>query len=77
MRYRVCLWSQEVGSHLCLHSQLVGNLQLSQLQCQLKPVLRVCGYSQGLLFETLNRHRKKTAFYEPQKCIKIKPPLTT
>lgn len=57
--YTICLNSQPVCSYLCLNSQLVGNLQLPQLQCQLKPVLWICGHGQCLLFETLNRQRSK------------------
>lgn len=56
---RVCLQNLSVQPHLCLHGQLVGYLQLSQLQCQLKPVFWVCGYSQSLLFESLNGHKEE------------------
>ncbi len=58
----VCLSfkSHLVCSYLCLYGQLVGDLQLSQLQRQLKPVFWVCGHSQRLLLETLKRQRHKT-----------------
>lgn len=58
--HRAAPHTQLVCSYLCFDSQLVGNLQLSQLQRQLEPVLCVCGHSKRLLFETLSRERNKT-----------------
>ena len=57
----------QVCSYLCLHSQLVGDLQLSQLQRQFKPVLWVCGHSQRLLLEALKKTKKQTSASYKQK----------
>lgn len=44
-------------SDLSLQGQLVGYLDLSQVQGQVKLVLRVSGHGQGLLSEALHRHK--------------------
>lgn len=66
----VGLQTQAVQPHLCLHGQLVGYLQLSQLQCQLEPVFWVCRYSQSLLLESLSGHKEEKninnrVFFDP------------
>ncbi len=48
----------QVCSDLCLQGQLVGYLDVSQLQGQVKLVFWVGGHSQGLLFEALHDARK-------------------
>ena len=49
---------------LCLQGQLVGYVDFSQLQSQVKLVFRVRGHSQSLLLEALNNTGKtqKNAF---------------
>ena len=54
---RFCV-NVHVRSDLCLQGQLVGYVDLSQLQSQLKLVFWVSGYSQGLLFEALHNARE-------------------
>lgn len=44
-------------SDLSLQGQLVGYLDLSQVQGQVKLVLRVSGHGQGLLSEALHRQK--------------------
>lgn len=46
------------GSNLCFGGELVGCLNVSQLQGQFKPMLRVSGHSQGLLLEALDDSKK-------------------